>query len=192
MKRCISRWFNTAYGQPWNVFDSHEYVWWEDFPDGMWSCVSYRNRLCPSVGDTGHWFLSGKVGNRHFLEGSTVLELLLLLLLLSHFSRVQFCDPTDGSPPGSPIPGILQARTWEWVAISFSNEWKWKVKVKSLSHIWLLATPWTAAYQASPSMGFLGRSTGVGCHCLLLLESLVILKGSRLVLLTPVDLNESL
>ena len=64
------------------------------------------------------------------------------------------CDPIDGGPPGSPIPGILQARTLEWVAISFSNAWKWKVKVKSLSHVWLLATPWTAAYQAPPSMGF--------------------------------------
>ena len=64
------------------------------------------------------------------------------------------CDPRDGSPSGSPIPGILQARTLEWVAISFSNAWKWKVKVKSLSRIWLLATPWTAAYQAPPSMGF--------------------------------------
>ena len=58
------------------------------------------------------------------------------------------CDPRDGSPPGSPVPGILQARTLEWVAISFSNAWKWKVKVKSLSHVQLLATPWTAAHQA--------------------------------------------
>ena len=64
------------------------------------------------------------------------------------------CDPIDGSPPGSPIPGILKARTLEWVAISSSNAWKWKVKVKSLSHIRLLVTPWTAAYQAPPSMGF--------------------------------------
>ena len=64
------------------------------------------------------------------------------------------CDPLDSSPRGSPVPGILQARTLEWVAISFSNAWKWKVKVKSLSHVRLLATPWTAAYQASPSMGF--------------------------------------
>ena len=64
------------------------------------------------------------------------------------------CDPIDGSPPGSPIPGILQARTLEWVATSFSNAWKWKVEVKSLSCVWLLATPWTAAYQAPPSMGF--------------------------------------
>ena len=63
------------------------------------------------------------------------------------------CDPIDGSPPGSPIPGILQARTLEWVAISFSKAWKWKVKVKLLSHARLLATPWTAAYQAPPSMG---------------------------------------
>ena len=64
------------------------------------------------------------------------------------------CDPIDGSPPGSPVPGILQSRTLGWVAISFSNAWKWKVKVKSLSHVRLLATPWTATYQAPPSMGF--------------------------------------
>ena len=64
------------------------------------------------------------------------------------------CDPIDGSPPGSAIPGILQARTLEWVAISFSNAWKWEVKVKSLSCVWLFTTPWTAAYQAPPSMGF--------------------------------------
>ena len=64
------------------------------------------------------------------------------------------CDPIDGSPPGSPVPGILQARTLEWVAISFSNAWKRKVKVKSLSHLWLIVTSWTAAYQAPPSMGF--------------------------------------
>ena len=64
------------------------------------------------------------------------------------------CDPIDSSPPGSPIPGILQARTLEWVAISFSNAWKGKVKVKSLSRIRLFSTPWTAAYQAPPSMGF--------------------------------------
>ena len=64
------------------------------------------------------------------------------------------CDPRDGSPPGTPVPGILQARTLEWVAISFSNAWKWKVKVKSLSRVRLLATPWTATHQAPPSMGF--------------------------------------
>ena len=124
-------------------------------------------------------------------------------------------DPIDDSPPGSPVPEILQARTLEWVAISFSNAWKWKVKVKLLSRVWPSATPWTTAYQAPPSMGFSrqeywsgvplpspmhesekwkwscsvvsdpqrphglqptrllhpwdfpGKSTGVGCHCLL-------------------------
>ena len=64
------------------------------------------------------------------------------------------CDPRNGSPPGSPVPGILQARTLEWVAISFSDAWKWKVKVRSLSRVRLFAAPWTAAYQAPPSMGF--------------------------------------
>ena len=63
-------------------------------------------------------------------------------------------DPRDGSPSGSPVPGILQARILEWVAISFSNAWKWKVKVKSLSRVQLIATPWTAAHQAPQSMGF--------------------------------------
>ena len=67
------------------------------------------------------------------------------------------CDPTDGSPPGSPVPGILQARTLKWAAISFSNAWKWKVKVKSLSRVRLLGTPWTAAHQAPLSMGFSRR-----------------------------------
>ena len=63
-------------------------------------------------------------------------------------------DLIDGSPPGSPVPGILQARILEWVAISFSNAWKRRVKVKSLSRVRLVATPWTAAHQAPPSMGF--------------------------------------
>ena len=63
-------------------------------------------------------------------------------------------DPIDGGPPGSPFPGILQARTLEWVAISFSNAWKWKNKVKLLSRVQLLVTPWTAAHQAPLSTGF--------------------------------------
>ena len=69
-------------------------------------------------------------------------------------SCLTLCDHIDGSPPGSPILGILQARTLEWVVISFSNAWKWKVKVKSLSCVWLLSIPWTAAHQAPPPMGF--------------------------------------
>ena len=77
------------------------------------------------------------------------------------------CDPIEGSPPGSPIPGILQARTLEWVAISFSNAWKWKVKVKLLSYVQLFTTTWIAAYQVLHPWDFPGKSTGVGCHWLL-------------------------
>ena len=83
-------------------------------------------------------------------------------------SCLTLCDPIDSSPPGSTIPGILQARTLEWVAISFSNAWKWKVKVKSLSRVRLLATPWTAAYQPPPSMEFSRREYWSGVplrHC---------------------------
>jgi len=72
------------------------------------------------------------------------------------------CDPIDGSLPGSPIPGILQARTLEWVAISFSSAGKWKVKVKSLSHVQPSATPWTTAFQALHPWDFLGKSTEWG------------------------------
>ena len=74
-------------------------------------------------------------------------------------SCLTLCDPIDGSPPGSPVPGISQARTLEWVAISFSNAWKWKVKVKSLCCVQLLVTPWTAAHQVPLSMGF-SRESG--------------------------------
>ena len=84
----------------------------------------------------------------------TVTQLYILYAAKSLQSCLTLWNPIDGSPPGSPIPGILQARTLEWVAISFSNAWKWKVKVKSLSHVRLFKTSWTAAYQALPSMGF--------------------------------------
>ena len=72
------------------------------------------------------------------------------------------CDPIDSSPPGSPVPGILQAKTLEWVAISFSNAWKWKVKGKLLSRVRLFTTPPTAAYQASLSMGFVRQECWSG------------------------------
>ena len=77
------------------------------------------------------------------------------------------CDPIDGSLPGSSIPGILQERTLEWVASSFSNVWKWKVKVKSLSRVRLLATPWTTAHQAPPSMWFSRQEYWSGCRQIL-------------------------
>ena len=85
-------------------------------------------------------------------------HLCLLLLPAAAAKSLQscptLCDPRDGSPPGYPVPGILQARTLEWLVISFSNAWKWNVKVKLLSRVGLLVTPWTAAYQAPPFMGF--------------------------------------
>ena len=108
-------------------------------------------------------------GNSKRRIGTTVLtitpgcHLLLTILVYNGIAAtaaksLQLCltlwGPIDGSPPGSPVPGILQARTLEWVAISFSNAWKWKVKVKSLSHVRLFTIPWTEAYQAPPSMGF--------------------------------------
>ena len=80
------------------------------------------------------------------------------IYMLCYAKSLQSCptlwDPIDGSPPGSAVPGILQERTLEWVAISFSNARKWKVKVKSPSRVQLLETPWTAAHQAPPPMGF--------------------------------------
>ena len=90
----------------------------------------------------------------HVIMIFTLKQMVKLCYAKSLQSSPTLCDPIDGSPPGSPVPGMLQARTLEWVAISFSNAWKWKVKVKSLSRVQLLATPWTAAYQAPPSMGF--------------------------------------
>ena len=86
------------------------------------------------------------------------------------------CNPIDGSPPGSSVPGILQARILEWVAISSSNAWKWKVKVKSLSRVRLLATPWTVAYQVPLSMGFSRQEYGSG---LPLPSPLITLQGTN-------------
>ena len=91
----------------------------------------------------------------------------MLLLLLSHFSRVWLCDSMNCSPPASSVQGILQARVMEWIAISFSNARKWKVKRKSLHHVWLFATPWITAFRLLCPWDFPGKSTGVGCHHLL-------------------------
>ena len=89
------------------------------------------------------------------------------------------CDPIDSSPPGSHVPGILQANTLEWVAIAFCSAWKWKVKVKLLSRIWLLVTPWTAAYQASPPMGFSRQEYCSLFHCLLPANSLMVFNSGK-------------
>ena len=113
------------------------------------------------------------------------------------------CDPIDGSPPGSAVPWILQARTLEWVAISFSIAWKWKVKVKSLSRIRLVATPWTAAYQVPPSMGFSRQEYWSGlplpspdtCICmtksLCCLPETIITRVSEKTLESPLDSRRS-
>ena len=82
-------------------------------------------------------------------------------------SCLTLCDPIDSSPLGSPVPGILQARTLEWVPISFSSAWKWKVKVKLLSRVQLLATHGLQPSKLLCPWDFPGKSTGVGCHCLL-------------------------
>ena len=112
----------------------------------MWKYSEYRS----SLEDFGLWSKSGPL---HVLGSKIKLEH-AAAAAKSLQSCPTLCDPMDGSPPGSPILGILQARTLEWVASSFSDAWKWEVKVKLLSRVWLFATPWTAAYQAPPSMGF--------------------------------------
>ena len=116
------------------IFSSKGYLWPRD-----WTLVSCGSCIA------GGFFTAEPPGNPKVIYAAAAKSLQLCPTL---------CNPIDGSPPGSPVPGILQARILEWVAISFSNIWKWKVKVKSLRSAWLLVTPWTAAYQAPPSMGF--------------------------------------
>ena len=125
------------------------------FLDLLWCLVLFFKEL--NFFYYSLWFTGGKNG-----EDDTEFPVFLIINIYaaaaiaakSLQSCLTLCDPIDGRPPGSPIPGILQARTLEWVAISFSNAWKWKVKVKSLSRARLLVTPWTAAHQGPPSMEF--------------------------------------
>ena len=122
---------------------------------GCFHVLAIVNRAAGNIGDMclfELWFSQGiyPVG---LLGHMVVFSSLRNLHAKSLQSCPTLCDPRDGSPPGSPVPGILQARTLECVAISFSNAQKWKVKVKSLSRVWPSATPWVA-YQASPSTAF--------------------------------------
>ena len=107
------------------------------------------------------------VAKKYLLQEVSHHPLKMRLAAVAAAKSLQSCptlsDPIDGSPPGSSVPGILQARIPEWVAISFSNAWKWKVKVKSPSRAGLLATPWTAAHQAPPSMGFSRQEYWLSC-----------------------------
>ena len=106
---------------------------------------------CPSPGDLPH---PGIKATSAALVGGFFTSEPAAAAAKSLQSCPTLCDPIEGSPPGSPVPGILQARTLEWAAICFSNALKCKVKGKSLSRVRLFETPWTAAYQAPPSMGF--------------------------------------
>ena len=108
-------------------------------------CDCFFSQVCLNAYSFGQWSVENHFVLRWFLLISAAKSLQLCLTR---------CDLLNCTPPGSPVPGLLQARILEWVAISFSNAWKWKVKVKSLSHVLLLVTPWTAAYQAPPSMEF--------------------------------------
>ena len=122
------------------------------FPGASWSLISFL--LSPPGGNNNSlpWWTAAlpSIGGVCFFMSLGPAAAAVKSLQL----RPTLCNPIDGSPPGSPVPGILQARTLEWIAISFSNAWKWKVKMKSLCRAWLLATPWTAAFQAPPSLGF--------------------------------------
>ena len=126
---------------------------WLDMMDGNMLTIPSKWPMCyPSQ------FFKKKYQDGYHIHNKRKFRLLLFVgkaaAAKSHQSCPTLCDPIDGSPPGSPVPGILQARALEWVATAFSSVWKWKVKGKSLSRIRLLVTPWTAAYQAPPSMGF--------------------------------------
>ena len=107
----------------------------------------------------------------------------MLLLLLSRFSRVRLCNPIDGSPPGSPVPGVLQARTLEWVAISFSNAWKWKVKSESevTQSCLTLRNPMDCSLPGSSVHGIFQARVlaGVGCHCLLRCSTIILAKNNK-------------
>ena len=137
------------------LYEMH--CWWNPWPwVGMPVWRQGKFRLHNWITSVIHW---GKILYRTGMSGnqkSSCLDYIKTTAAAAAAKSLQscptLCDPIDGSPPSSPIPGILQARTLEWVAISFSNAWK--VKGKSLSRVRLFATPWTAAYQAPPSMGF--------------------------------------
>ena len=129
------------------------------------SCISFRytakwiSYTCINTYIHSLWFFF-HIGHNRVLSRvpCATQHILVIYFIYANAKSLQscptLCDPIDCNPLGSSVPGILQARILGWVAISFSNAWKWKVKGKLLSHAWLLATPWTAAHQAPPSMGF--------------------------------------
>ena len=126
-----------------------DYWCWTLFSSAYWLLIGYGERC--QIPDLQRRFSFGTREQAWSLESFCVAAAAAAKSLQS---CPTLCDPIDGSLLGSPVPGILQARTLEWVAISFSSAWKWKMKVKSLSPLRPFTTPWTVAYQAPPSMGF--------------------------------------
>ena len=148
------------------------YVTGEVTRSGLWVFSDYGITIWDRewCGAIGLWFcwLNELVGNCEYISYYRCVGIYMMVMEHLWFSYLlhaataakslqscpTLCDPVDGSPPGSPVPGIPQARVLEWGAITVSNAWKWKVKVKSFSRVQLFATPFTAAYQTPLSMGF--------------------------------------
>ena len=154
-EECSIIWKSTAEAQPVGIGKDFQKIW----NRGNWALlviVRYTKYLWSARRSLTKFlhpnFLCSDL--RNIILGKDILTHAAAAAAKSLRSCPTLSDPTDGSPPGSPIPGILQARTLEWVVISFSNAWKWKVKVNSLCCVQLVATPSTAAYQAPPSIGF--------------------------------------
>ena len=150
------------------VFNAQLFMWlqWKPLPLlQIPSNICYPSYTCPLVlqtdpggvwDDLVNWPVAG-----HWIEFSFNAAAAAAKSLQS---CPTLCNPIDGSPPGFPVPGIPQARTLEWVAISFSNAWKWKVKVKSLSYVWLQQPHGLQPTRLLRSWDFLGKSTRVGCY----------------------------
>ena len=162
---CVSLWFLGLSLPGSSVHGIFQQEYWSGLPfplPGNLPEPGVKPESLVSLPLTGRFFTTSTTWEAPCIAWSASIKICTTILWYTYAAAaaksLQSCltlyNPRDGSPPGSPIPGILQARTLEWVAISFSKEWKWKVKVKSLSHVRLFTTPWTVAYQAPPSMGF--------------------------------------
>ena len=152
---CFSHvWTGCNCANSWTVARQAPHPWDSPGKNTGVGCHSLLQGIFPSQGWNLHLMSPALAGGSLSLAPAGKPKHMAAAAAKSLQSCPTLCDPIDGSPPGSPVPGILQATTLEWVAISFSNAWEWKVKGKLLSRVWLLATPWTAAYQSPPSMGF--------------------------------------
>ena len=134
----------------WSPFNSSLAILWYINWHQIWKGAMYKNLKTRGTGVANRWWVTWK----QILENGKPVTLLAAAAAAKWLqSCLTLCDPIDSSPSGYPVSGILQARTLEWVAISFCNAWKWKLKLQLLNRVRLLETPWTAAYQVPP-MGF--------------------------------------